>query len=193
MNAVEAGVRIAETFGLRVEEPVLLRSTNNVVAWLRPSPVVAKIGVGHQRGFATEVLVAAELSALGGPVVPPAPEIPAAVHVLGEFEVSFWRYCPQPPDIEIPARQEAAALLHLHATCAQISSQLRADLPSYLAEMGSVSELLSDAGKLSALPEGDRHMLIRVFDLLAVACRRRHPPICMWSFMALRIRTTSCW
>ena len=45
MNAVEAAVRVAERFGLRSNEPVLLRSTKHVVAWLRPSAVVAKVGV----------------------------------------------------------------------------------------------------------------------------------------------------
>lgn len=166
MNAVEAAVCIAETFGLRVEEPVLLRSTNNVVAWLSPSSVVAKIGVGHQRGFSTEVLVASELSVLGAPVVPLAPEIPAAVHLLDDYKISFWRYHPQPLDVHIPAEQEAAALLHLHATYARISAKLRAELPSYHAELRSVSELLFDAKKLLALPENDRYLLIRVFDLL---------------------------
>lgn len=166
MDAVEASVCVAESFGLRVEEPVLLRSTNNVVAWLSPSPVVAKVGVGHQRGFSAEVLVASELSVLGAPVVPPAPEIPAVVHAHGEFKISFWRYCPQPPDIDIPAEQEAAALLRLHAKYALLSAKLRADLPSYLAELRTISALLGDATRLSALPESDRHLLIQVFGFL---------------------------
>jgi len=166
MNAVEAAVRMAEQFGLRVEKPVLLRSTNNVVAWLRPSSVVAKIGVGHRRGFSTEVAVAWELSALGAPVVPLASEIPAAVHVLDDFTISFWRYYPQPLDVDIPAGQVAAALLHLHTTSAQLSAELRATLPSYRAELTAVSELLRDGQRLSALPESDRHLLIKVFDHL---------------------------
>ena len=166
MHAVEAGVRVAEQFGLRVEVPVLLRSTNNVVAWLRPSPVVAKIGVGRQRGFARELPLALELTALGAPVVPPAPEIPAVVHVLDDFQISFWRYYPQPPDVEIAAEPVAAALLRLHAACARISTELRAEFPSYLVELMSVSELLLDASKLSALHAQDRHLLISMFDRL---------------------------
>ena len=67
VNALEAAVCVAERLGLSVEEPVLLRSTNNVVAWLRPSMIVAKIGVGQQRGFHTEVSVASELAALSAP------------------------------------------------------------------------------------------------------------------------------
>lgn len=162
-RATEAAVRVAERFGLRVEEPVLLRSTNNVVAWLRPSSVVAKIGVGHRRGFSTEVSVASELSARGAPVVPLASEIPAAVHVRDDFTISFWRYYPQPLDVDIPADQVAAALLHLHTATAQLSAELRATLPSYRAELRAVSELLRDGQRLSALPQEDRQLLIRVF------------------------------
>jgi Ser/Thr protein kinase RdoA (MazF antagonist) len=113
-----------------------------------------------------EVPVASELSALGAPVVPLAPEIPAVVHVQDDFTISFWRYYPQPPDVEIAAEQVAAALLQLHATGAQMSAELRAELPSYVAELKSVSELLRDAQRLSALPATDRHLLIEVFDYL---------------------------
>jgi hypothetical protein len=166
VTAVEAGVCVAQNYGLRIEEPVLLRSTNNVVAWLRPSSVVAKIAAGHQRSFSTEVSVASELSDLGAPAVPPASEFPAVVHRQGSFEVTFWRYCPQPPDVDISGERVAAALQRLHATSAQISAELRATLPSYVAELRSVSELLSDAKRLWALPATDRQLLIRVFDHL---------------------------
>ena len=165
MNALEAGICVAEKFGLRVDDPMPLRSTNNVVAWLRPFPVVAKIGIG-QRGFSTEVSVASELSALGAPVVPLAPEIPGVVHVLDDFEISFWRYCPQPPDVEIAPEKLAAALEQLHAACTHISAELRTQLPSYLAELTSVSEVLLDVERLSAMPAQNRELLIRVLDYL---------------------------
>jgi hypothetical protein len=164
MKGVDAGVRVAEQYGLHVGEPVLLRSTNNLVAWLGPSPVVAKIGLGHQRGLSTEIAVAAELSALGAPIVGPASEFPAVVHRHDDFQITFWRYHPQPPDVDIPDEAVAAALKSFHASCAQISAELRATLPSYLAELDSVSELLRDADRLSALPTKDRLLLIRVFD-----------------------------
>jgi hypothetical protein len=145
---------------------LLLRSTNNVVAWLRPSMIVAKIGVGQPPGFQTDISVASELNALGAPVVPPAPECPAVVHVQGGFAVTFWRYYPQPSDIDIPGEHVAAALQRLHAAGARMSTELRASLPSYLAELQSVSELLHDDRRLAALPAMDRHLLIRAFDHL---------------------------
>jgi len=165
-NALEAALCVAKMLGLSVDEPVILRSTNNIVAWLRPSMIVAKIGVGQRRGFHTEVLVASELDALGAPVVAPAPGVPAVVHVEGGFAVSFWRYYPQPSDVDLPGEQVAAALHCLHAACAKISTELTTELPSYLEELQSVSELLLDDRRLSVLPETDRHLLLRAFDHL---------------------------
>ncbi len=164
--SVAAAVRVAESLGVRVGTPVHLRSTNNVVVWLRPSPVVAKIGVGRRPGFFLEVDVARELDALGAPIVPLAPGLPARVHAQDAFEVSFWQYCPQPDAADIPPGQLASALHLLHSKCAQMSETLTRRLPHYRVELQSVSELLHDAERLSALPERDRRFLIRVFDQL---------------------------
>ena len=165
-NALEAARCVAKRFGLSVGEPLLLRSTNNIVAWLRPSMIVAKIGVGQRRGFHTEVSVASELDALGAPVVAPASDVPAVVHVEDGFAVTFWRYYPQPSDVDLPGEQVAAALHCLHAACAKISTGLRATLPSYLEELQSVSALLLDDRRVSALPPMDRQLLSRALDHL---------------------------
>jgi hypothetical protein len=166
LRAIEAAVRVADGFGLRLQEPVLLRSTNNIVAWLRPAPIVAKVGLGRQPGFRREMSVARELSALGAPVVPPSLELPAIVHSRDGFEITFWLYCPQSSNVDLPGAQIAAALKRLHAAYATISRELRADLPSYMSELESVSELLRDIVRLSALPEADRHLLRHAFDRL---------------------------
>lgn len=99
-------------------------------------------------------------------MVPPASEFPAIVHVHDGFAMTFWRYHPQPLDLDISCEHIAAALRCLHATLAQVSAALQAKLPSYVDELSSVSALLRDAKRLSALPSEDRHLLIRVFDRL---------------------------
>jgi Ser/Thr protein kinase RdoA (MazF antagonist) len=43
---------------------------------------------------------------------------------------------------------------------------LRTDLPSYFAELESVSHLLRNGRRLASLPESDRLLLIRAFDRL---------------------------
>jgi len=49
MGPVEAAVSVAHRFGVAVVDPVTLSDSNNVVVWLRPAPVVAKVGTGHHR------------------------------------------------------------------------------------------------------------------------------------------------
>ena len=52
MDLITAVANLVRDQGLEVGVPVNLRSTNNVVAWMRPSPVVAKIarsvGLDHR-------------------------------------------------------------------------------------------------------------------------------------------------
>src|SRR5438477_492467 len=45
---VEAAVEIAEGYGLRTVEPLVLQDTNSTVVWLTPHPVVAKVATGKQ-------------------------------------------------------------------------------------------------------------------------------------------------
>jgi hypothetical protein len=43
------GCQCCPHFGVAVADPVTLSDSNNVVEWLRPAPVVAKVGTGHLR------------------------------------------------------------------------------------------------------------------------------------------------
>jgi hypothetical protein len=168
LHAVEAAVEVAESFGLQVQQPLPLRSTNNIVAWLRPAPVVAKIRIGHDPdpGFRREIRVASKLQRLGAPVVAPASEVPAVVHSRNGFDITFWRYHPRPSDWAAPSATVASALRRLHEAYAQLSAELQGSLLSYFAELESVADLLRDGRRLAALPEADRLLLIRAFDRL---------------------------
>ena len=166
MKPVEAAVEIAKSFGLEICEPQLLRSTNNVVAWLRPSSVVAKVGIRHQPEFCWEIRIASELHAIGAPVVEPASEIPSVVHSRNEFDITYWRYYPQPTVVDIAASKLASALWRLHEAYAHISAELKADLPSYSVELECVSHLLRESERLILLADADRELLLNAFNWL---------------------------
>lgn len=68
-DAILAAVALARDYGVAVEKPVTLRSTNNAVAWLYPAPIVAKVGTGRHSRLDTELKVVQELTALAAPVV----------------------------------------------------------------------------------------------------------------------------
>jgi hypothetical protein len=66
-DAISVAVEVAHGQGLIVEEPALLRSTNNAVAWLSPANVVVKVSAASNPRLDTELQVAKELSVLGAP------------------------------------------------------------------------------------------------------------------------------
>jgi len=181
-DALSVAIDVAHEAGLRGIQAVPLRSTNNVVAWLSPSPIVAKVGYGRLACLQTELQVAIELSSVGGPVVSPASEIPAIVHSRRGLDVTFWRYHPQQADLAINEAAVAVALRRLHAAMSGISPTLRSTLPSFLQELESARSLLADAARIPALPEVDRLLLANTLDqlktdLLELAPARSHAVI----------------
>ncbi len=159
-----------------MRDAVLLRSTHNVVLWLRPADVVAKIGVGRNANLRLELEVVLQLAAQGAPVVCPAAHVPAAVHWCNHVDLTFWRHHAQDRAPEIDSRKVSAALGRLHAALAGLSPSLRARLPSYRCELDHARGLLADASATPALPARDRRLLADTFDGLAGLLAGLAPP-----------------
>jgi hypothetical protein len=70
-DGLTAATAVAERVGLSVRQPVVLHSSNNLVVWLRPSPVIVKLGVGHYDRLDDELKIGAQLAIEGAPVVGP--------------------------------------------------------------------------------------------------------------------------
>jgi phosphotransferase family enzyme len=165
-DAISAAADLARGLGLAVQEPVLLRSTNNAVAWLRPADVVAKISTARSSRLHKELQVTRELCALGAPVVCPAPELPCIVHARGDLEMTFWRHHLQPSGPELSSGRIAPALKQLHSALRRLSPALKASLPSYRADLEHVRALLANNAALPAIAAVDRHLLATTFDRL---------------------------
>ena len=167
MRPEDEAIAIASNFGLVVSDPITLSDSNNVVVWLRPSPVVAKVASGHHHRLALELSVAKHLAASGAPVVPPATELPQEVHSGGQLEVTFWAY--QPHDDKEPDCQELArALLQLHSGLLSYEGRL----PSYQNELVEVADVLSDASRAPALAARDRSLLLTALGSLQAELAR---------------------
>ena len=69
VDVVESVVSMVRNRGISVEGAVSFRSTNNVVVWLSPSPVVAKIAADVGRDLDIELSWAHALAKIGAPVV----------------------------------------------------------------------------------------------------------------------------
>jgi hypothetical protein len=171
-TAISDVVRFARGCGLEVGDHVLLRSTNNVVVWLKPAPVVAKIGLGKDPRLHRELQVALELQASSAPSVHPSPLVPTGVHARGGVDFTFWTYHEQ-SSADISQGQLAAQLRRLHNHLAQLSPALRGRLPTCLDEARRARELLSDPSSLPALGDQDRGLLADAYDTLESALQSR--------------------
>ncbi len=153
--AARAAVTVAARLGVTCTEPVILGDGANVIVYLSPSPVVAKVAattpavrpdvaVWLQR----ELDVALFLAGAGAPVIAPSPEVPPAAHRGDGQVMSFWTYL-KPSG---PGRPD-------EATIGSMLRDLHAVLRSYpgtvpvLSPLGDIPAFLARPG--AALSDGD--------------------------------------
>jgi hypothetical protein len=149
---------LVRSFGFDVHEPVSLRSTNNAVVWLSPSPVVAKISEEHDKA-GRELAVVRELVELAAPVAPPIDlgiEQPVSID---EKAIAFWRYEPQNDVLEPTACQIADCLFRLHSKLASMWD--RSAFPSFVGPLVNAVRALERPNFAPALVEVDRALLRR--------------------------------
>jgi Ser/Thr protein kinase RdoA (MazF antagonist) len=144
-----------------VAEPVVLWDTNNVVVWLAPSAVVAKIGTGHHRRLAAELRIVAYLVTTDAPVVGPAGEVPRRVHHHDGFEMTFWTYTPT-QDEDTRPELLARSLHRLHDALRSLPTTLRVTLPSFAEELEAARRLLADRAAVPLLGSNDRQLLTEI-------------------------------
>jgi hypothetical protein len=172
---VARAAQLVRDRGLPVNSAIPLRSTNNLVVWLEPSSVVAKIGIGRRAQLRREFEVALELVPFAAPVVSRATEMPAMVHAIDGVDISFWRYHPQGAETDLSGQLIARRLRSLHDCLARVSPRLRASLPSYFDEPRYARTLLADPTATPALARDDRHLLANTFDSLERFLRELAP------------------
>jgi hypothetical protein len=156
VELITAVAKLVRDQGLDVGVPVKLRSTNNVVTWMRPSPVVAKMARDVDAS-AQELQVATSLAALGAPVVPPI-EIGIAqpVNLEGHW-VTFWQYI---ADERTATASRVAASLHaLHAGLAKVPG--RSTFRPCQGRLEAAVDLLGDPELAAGLSRDDCALLRR--------------------------------
>jgi Phosphotransferase enzyme family len=142
--AVRAAVSVAGGLGITGTAPAVLAAGANVIVWLSPSPVVAKVAASTTAVRADagawlqrELDVVGFLTAAGAPVLAPSPEVPAVVHHGAGQVMSFWRYQPPAGD-ELPGEATVGSMLReLHAVLRRYPGGLPAlaplrDIPAFL-------------------------------------------------------------
>jgi hypothetical protein len=134
-----------------------LRSTNDLVVWLRPSPVVAKISVDGDA--ANALAMAHRLAGAGAPIVAPADDIGHWVYRVGGRQVTFWRDESQDAVGEPGPEPVARALFALHEVLAAVVGH--SERPSYDEQIIDAVRASDRPGFAPGLGPGDRQALRR--------------------------------
>jgi hypothetical protein len=166
VERIDLVIALARRLGLTVNEPVPLRSTNNVLTWLRPSMVVAKVSM-HPDMAANELAIAKAVVLGGAPVVPPVGGLGDRLYRVADRDVTFWKYEPQ-DDRQVPDSPSIAlALFELHAVLDALRSTVA--VPSYELQIVDAIHALADQHFAPELLADDRGVLLQA---LSVGKRR---------------------
>lgn len=153
-----AVVRFVRGEGVLVDEPVMLRSTNNVVAWLAPSDLVAKISNSGER-LRDELAVALVLQSIGAPIVSPHPQLGDRIHKVAGRDVSFWVHLSQDDAPAVSSAELAIGLATLLQLLPGLGDCSGLVIPSIGDEIARTLNSLTDPTYAPELRVSDRVLL----------------------------------
>ena len=157
-------MRVAIDLGMNLGEPALIQETNHTVAWLRPYPVIAKVGTRRDSAAALrhEYEVASAIAAGGAPVAAPRPGIGPLVDLESGFVVTLWSRLEVDPALRLEEADRGTSLRLIHEALARIDVAL----PSFRVGLERTRIALFDDRRMAALPEQDRFFLREAFEEL---------------------------
>src|SRR5579875_2989544 len=161
-RACEAALGVATRLGIRAQDAVILADRNNTVVWLRPAPVVAKVGTSHfgdvgLESVERELAVAEHLASHQAPCVRPARDIPPGPHHCQELVVTLWQRLEPAPCVVFSAVETAAPIKAVHDALLDFDG----DLPLFSRELDDANRLL-EADRSPGLRPADRRFLVGV-------------------------------
>jgi Ser/Thr protein kinase RdoA (MazF antagonist) len=147
---VADAVAVARGLGLGVDDPVVIKHSLNLLVWLRPAPVVARMHVRtslvrNAEPAADSLALATFLAKAGLPVSPPVYDVDPGPHVgVTGRPMTLWRHLPL-LDERADAAAAGRALRRLHEVMADYDGPLRHIGP--LEEIGRLAGVLDDRGE----------------------------------------------
>lgn len=165
-----AAVAVAEQLGLHTQAPLLLQETNNTVVWLRPHPVIAKVGTQPHSAEALtrEHDVASELAAHGAPISPPLSESRPVHDRESGFVVTLWDRLEHNP-----AEPSGADLGRSLAVLYDGLDDCDIAIPDFRVGLDFARTALFDDVRVAALAPVDRAFLRTAFDDLIADLEQR--------------------
>ena len=166
-RGVQAAQAAGVAAGYESRDPQVLQATNNIVMWLRPHPVVAKVGTSPHSAssLSREAAASAALAARGAPVgVPLSTEL--FVDEASGLPATLWERLPEVVD-EPTAVEYAATLGEVH----EALRDLALDLPDFTTVLDHARVTLFDVASMHLLDPSNLAFVRDAFDQADVQIR----------------------
>ena len=179
---------VCKRLGIEVDVLAPLRSTNNTVFWLDPTPFVAK--VHRSRLSASRELAAGHaLARLNAPIVGPAERVGDEVHDVDDVHVTFWLYAAQ-GGLDAPTARAVAMALHELHRC--LSGLVDDTSPrSYEEQLRDAIQALNTVGFAPRLWTADRCILMETLETTLDRMRGAAPVVLHGSPHRMNILATT--
>lgn len=159
-----AATRISVVHGYVADNPLILQETNNTVVWLRPHPIIAKVGkwAHSEKALLREHAVATTLAAEDAPIAPPLAGTEPRRDAETGFLVTLWQRLEHDRKYEAAPKELGNSLRRFHEGLARYEGEL----PSFRLGLSLARAALADEERMRALAPDDRAMLGAAFDRL---------------------------
>jgi aminoglycoside phosphotransferase (APT) family kinase protein len=154
-RAVAAGMSIAASLGLTVDDAIVLHDSNKLTLRLLPCDVLARVApVAHQVAQ-FEIELAQRLAESESPVAALEPRVEPCVYERDGFVVTLWTYYEPPTPREISPAEYANALERLHAGMRKVD----VPAPHFTDRVERARQLVASRDHTPALASADRELL----------------------------------
>jgi len=155
-RAMAAARSSATALGLRVDDAVVLHTSNRLAVRLLPCDVLARVAyVARQASAEFEVEVARRLAETASPVAALEPRVEPRAYVCDGFVITLWIYYGPASPREVAPLEYAQALERLHTGMRQI------DVPArhFTDRVADAQRLVGNRALTPELAEADRELL----------------------------------
>lgn len=155
-RAIAAATSVAVALELRVDDALVIQSSNQLALRLVPCDVFARVAQLGREVAALEVDLAQQLADLESPVAALDPRVQPRVYEDDGFAVTLWTYYQTATPDQVSPADYADALHRLHSAMRYVEIEA----PHFTDRVTEAVRLVANREQTPGLDEADRHLLL---------------------------------
>jgi hypothetical protein len=172
-RAIAAAISVAASFGLAVDDAVVLSDSNRLVLRLLPCDIVARVAPAtHFASSELEVEVVARLARTDSPAAGLDARVEQRAFERDGFKVGMWTFFEPAPPRVLPPSEYVRGLERLHAGLHQVDI----DVPHVMDRVTAIQRDVADRDVTPGLSDDDRALLVDTLGDLQRSIVSRNAP-----------------